>query len=152
MYENELQHHGVKGMKWGVRKATKTNQATDLAQKKTALVKAKKAYNKSYRKADTLRLQAFSLSKKRRQANSDRWDDVFRKAEELATAKAEYKKARLNKNSSVTEISKSQQASRGKKAVKGALIAAGAAHATYTVAATAAMAYSTHRIIKELQK
>lgn len=101
MYENELQHHGVKGMKWGVRKATKNSQTTDLAQKKIALVKARKAYNKSYMKADTRRLQAFSLSKKRRQANSDRWDDVFKKAKELEIAKEEYRQARKKGSAAV---------------------------------------------------
>lgn len=104
---NELQHHGILGMKWGVRrfqnrdgsltpagKKRKRQAYDDLAAKKEAYKSAKKAYNKSYNKADALAIAAFSPIKKHRQANDARWEDAADKATALNKAKSDYKTAK----------------------------------------------------------
>lgn len=112
IYNGELYHHGVKGMKWGVRRfQDKDGDLTPAGKKryaaKAAYKQAKKEYNRAYLKADSKRHQAYSLSAKKRQANSDRWDDAFDKAEKLNAAKAEYKKA---KKAHKKELAKEKQA------------------------------------------
>lgn len=96
----ELYHHGVKGMKWGVRK--KSYISTDdmekaranTKEKKKALKAANREYNKAFNRADSRRLQAFSPIKKRRQENEERWGKVYDTAVAANKAKAEYKAAR----------------------------------------------------------
>ena len=87
----ELYHHGVKGMKWGVRKAR-----SNVADKKAALKTAKKEYNKSFNKAYNRALGAYSPIKKRREENAARWKDVADKAKVLDSAKKDYKTARVD--------------------------------------------------------
>lgn len=84
----ELYHHGVKGMKWGVRKKRVYDE------KKAAYKTAKKEYNQAFRKADNRALAAYSPSKKHRQANDARWENAVNKAEALNKAKKEYKSAK----------------------------------------------------------
>lgn len=87
---NYLQHYGVKGMKWGVRRA----KNPVLSEKKAAYKQAKKDYNKAYNKAYNRAVAAYSPIKKHRQANDARWEDAANKAEKLNTAKTEYKQAK----------------------------------------------------------
>ena len=97
----ELVHYGVKGMKWGVRKAEKEYAKLDKA--KVDYEKAKKAYNKSFNKAYNRSIAAYSPVKKHRDANDKRWKDAANKAEELESAKKAYKdqKKSVRKNTTV---------------------------------------------------
>ena len=88
--EYELYHHGVKGMKWGVRKKTDSNVSSARSAYKTA----KKEYNKSFNRAYNRAAAAYSPIKKHRQANDARWQDAANKAEALNKAKTTYKKAK----------------------------------------------------------
>lgn len=92
MQQNELYHHGVKGMKWGVRKAVTTTSS--VRKKKEAMKTAKKDYNKAYNKAYNRAFAAYSPFKKHRQANDERWEDAANKAEILRKAKSDYKNAK----------------------------------------------------------
>jgi len=84
----ELQHHGVKGMKWGVRKARK--EYRNLAKAKGEYRHAKKAYNRSFDYAYR-RSQSFSLSRTRRAENDAAWKDAERDAKRVKDAKKAYK-------------------------------------------------------------
>lgn len=88
----ELYHHGVKGMKWGVRKARA--KSAELDQKKAAYKSAKKSYNKAFNKASNRAFAAYSPVKKHREANDKRWDDAFKKAEDATRLEIEYKTAK----------------------------------------------------------
>lgn len=101
--DDELMHYGVKGMKWGVRRA-RPQTAVDSA--RANYKTAKKEYNKSFNKAYNRAVAAYSPVKKHRQANDKRWEDAANKAEKLKEAKADYKKAKveqkLNKQAAKT--------------------------------------------------
>lgn len=98
---NELYHYGVKGMKWGVRKAE--NKYKELDNKKASYKKAKTAYKQSFDKAYNRSVMAYSPIKKHRVANEKRWADVSKKAKKLDSAKKEYKsvKKEIRKNTTV---------------------------------------------------
>ena len=99
--EYELVHYGVKGMKWGVRKANKEYAKLDKA--KADYKKAKKAYSKAYNRASSRNLGTFSPIKKHRENSQKRWENAIDKANELNKAKKAYKdqKKEVRKNTSV---------------------------------------------------
>lgn len=105
---DELYHHGVKGMKWGVRK--KTYDTSDVRKRydsaKSDYKEAKKAYNKSYNDAYkySSRHPIGQWTNKKKSTEADRrWDDAFDKAKALDTTKKAYKQA---KNERKHEIDK----------------------------------------------
>lgn len=115
---DELIHHGVKGMKWGVRKKLpESNIARDVRTTKQRYKDAKRAYNKSFNKAYNKAAVAYSPFKKHRQANDARWEDAANKADRLNSAKAAYKKSKKARrqliNSTHTKLEKA--ASLGEK-------------------------------------
>lgn len=92
--ENYLEHHGVKGQKWGVRRyqnedGTRTPAGkkheralagNDSSSKSNARVdyrNAKKDFNKSYYDWYTKNYQAYSLNKNKRQANQERYEKAL---------------------------------------------------------------------------
>ena len=105
VYGDELMHYGVKGMKWGRRKAP-----TSVGNAKAAYKSAKKAYNKSFNKAYNYsgRHAIGQYINKDKRAESDRrWNDAANKAAALRTAKANYKKTKADyKRSKVADYDK----------------------------------------------
>lgn len=85
----ELMHYGVKGMKWGVRRARK--EYKNLAVVKGEYKHAKKAYDRSFSYAYNNSKDAYSPSRVRRAQNNARWADVNRDAERMKAAKKVYK-------------------------------------------------------------
>lgn len=126
MYEdnNYLAHYGVKGMKWGVRRA----KDPVLGEKKAAYKQAKKDYNKSYSEAykySSRHPVGQWASKKKSAEAGRRWEDAIDKAGKLNTAKSEYKQAK--KDARNTPEAKAAR----KKALKVGAAVAGTALAAY---------------------
>lgn len=101
----ELQHHGVKGMKWGVRK--KTDTRSDLRKRyDSARAKDRAAageYSKSFNKAYDRAIDAYSPFKSRRAANNARWLDVGDKAKALSEARDEYKTVKAERKQAIKD-------------------------------------------------
>ena len=85
----ELYHHGVKGMKWGVRKKTYDT----AVEKRKAYQQANKEYNKAFNKAYRKTLGSLSPIKKHRVASKNRWDEANEKVKVLDKARKEFKDA-----------------------------------------------------------
>lgn len=120
--EFELQHHGVKGMKWGVRKARK--EYADLDRAKGIYKNAKKSYNRQVNYAGS-KAKGFSLSRARRAEKDAAWNDVKAHKERLDKTKEQYKaqKKAVKENAPVAA-----KLERGAKAVgKGLAVAGGIA-------------------------
>lgn len=112
-----LAHYGVKGMKWGVRKAQK--EYAELDRRKAAYKKAKKAYNKAYNQAAGIRnYGSFSPIKKHRVASQKRWEKALDKGQALNEAKKAYKDQKKNVHKNTTL---GQKIGRGAKAIGPAL-------------------------------
>lgn len=116
MYENNnyLAHHGVKGMKWGVRRA----KDPVLVEKKAAYKQAKKEYDESYSKAYkySSRHPVGQWASKKKSAEADRrWKDAIDKAGKLNTAKSEYKQAKKDAKNIVKTANKTTNTSNNKK-------------------------------------
>ena len=115
---DELYHFGVKGMKWGHRKSLPTSSLRNQVESaKTTYKNAKKAYNKSFNDAYKHRAEAYSFSKERRKANDARWAKTQVDANKLNSAKADYKKAKLERKQKIKNTYKSlnKSASLGEK-------------------------------------
>lgn len=96
MYENELYHHGVKGMRWGHRKAQPVSGSRGRMQSAKADYKsAKKAYNKSFNKAYNYSgrhpISQFAGSKKVKAESDARWNQAYKDAERMNSTKSKYK-------------------------------------------------------------
>lgn len=115
---DELYHFGVKGMKWGHRKSLPTSSLRNQVDSaKTTYKNAKKAYNKSFNDAYKHRAEAYSFSKERRKANDARWAKNYVDANKLDSAKADYKKAKIERKQKIKNTYKSlnKSASLGEK-------------------------------------
>ena len=99
--EFELQHYGVKGMKWGHRKAREEYKKLDTL--KGQYKHAKKAYDRSWNYA-TGQSQSFSPSRVRRAQNDAAWNDAHRDAKRAKSTKEAYKaqKKAVRKNAPVS--------------------------------------------------
>lgn len=104
---DELTHHGVKGMKWGVRKKRpESSIKSNVRMTKQRYKDAKKAYNKSYNKAYNRAAAAYSPFKKHRLANDARWEDATNKANKLNTAQLEYRSAKRARKEAILSTHK----------------------------------------------
>lgn len=110
--EFELQHYGVKGMKWGVRKAREEYKKLDQA--KGQYKHAKKAYDRSFSYYYKNSKQGLSLNRAKRVENNERFKDSMRDAKRLNETKKAYKeqKKAVRKNAPVAA-----KLERGAKAV-----------------------------------
>ena len=88
MESTELMHYGVKGMKWGVRKARQEYKKLDTA--KGQYKHAKKAYDRSFNYASS-RTTGYRLSTAKRAENDAAWNDARRDAKRVTETKAAYK-------------------------------------------------------------
>ena len=70
----------------------KTAQKIAKKTNKDSYKEAKKDYNDAFNDAYSHRLQAFSLSKKKRAAEGERWAKAYDMAEKLSEAKIDYKR------------------------------------------------------------
>lgn len=124
-YPYYLMHYGVKGMKWGVRKQRTYDTSTAYGRMKTAKQQYKsdkKAYNKSFNKA-YYHNHAYSLSKKKRQASADRWNDAIDKSRTLNSSKKAYKSAKKEYKDYKRNLNKGKSSNAKELAVTGVALA-----------------------------
>ena len=156
-YPDYLMHYGVPGMKWGVRKQRTYDTSTAYGRMKTAKQQYKsdkKAYNKSFNKA-YYHNHAYSLSKKKRQASADRWNDAIDKARSLNSSKKAYKSAKKEYKNSMSEADKKARRRRNAKiaaGVAGVALAAYGAHKIYTGSLNNRAAEKAEQLLKDNAK
>lgn len=144
-YTDELYHHGIKGMKWGVRK----KRPASLTKAKSNYKSAQDEYVKSFNKAYGKSLAAYSPLKKHRQNNAKRWEDKkikdsrkedVKNVRKLSDADLKKKVERLSMEKKLKNLT-SDDVSPGKKFVSGVMSSSGKKVATAFV--TGAALYGT---------
>ena len=113
MTKNELYHHGIKGQKWGERRwqnedGSLTSAGREhygygearsrVASAKAAYKSANREYSKSYDKAVNLGQYVRGLTKKGREENKKRYEDLYSKAQAAEKARLNYKQAKKDYN------------------------------------------------------
>lgn len=100
--DDYLEHFGVKGMKWGVRKQKVLNAKSEYK-------KARKAYNKSYNKAynySANHLYSQFATKKGKAESENRWDQAISDANRYNSAKSAYKSAKRERKNAIKDTYK----------------------------------------------
>lgn len=105
-----LMHYGIKGMKWGVRRAQSQLAVSNTRKKfdstKADYKSAKKAYAKAYNKAYNYSyvhpITQFTSKKRSAEANR-RWDDAVTKAENIQNTKKAYKQAKAERKQAIKD-------------------------------------------------
>lgn len=116
-HENdELYHYGIKGMKWGVRKAQPKLATSEIRGKydsaKADYKSAKKSYSKAYDKAYnySARHPIGQFVNKKKAAESDRrWDDAYDKANSVEKARLNYKQAKTERKQAINDTYRDMQ-------------------------------------------
>ena len=101
--EDYLEHFGVKGMKWGVRKQKVLNAKSEYK-------KARKAYNKSYNKAYNYSANhpySQFVTKKGRAESENRREQASSDADRYNSAKSAYKSAKRERKNAIKDTYKS---------------------------------------------
>jgi hypothetical protein len=115
--DGELYHYGVKGMRWGHRKASQPQLSTSRIREKYDSAKsdyknAKKEYNRAFNKSYnyTNRHPIGQFVSKKISAESDkRWEDAVNKADNLRTKKSEYKQIKSERKKAIKSTYKDMQ-------------------------------------------
>ena len=100
MYNGELYHYGVKGMKWGHRKRIDT----PVGQARATYKQAKKDYNKSFNTAYkySRRHPISQFTNAKRKVESDTlYTDAYNKAVDYNKAKTAYKQAKKDRKAAI---------------------------------------------------
>ena len=101
--EDYLEHFGVKGMKWGVRKQKVLNAKSEYK-------KARKAYNKSFNKAYNYSgnhpISQF-VTKKGKAKSENAWNQASSDADRYNSAKSAYKSAKQERKKAIKDTYKS---------------------------------------------
>lgn len=154
-YNDELYHFGVKGMRWGHRKAQYNTSNGNVASAKVRMKNAKqayktanKAYGKSFNKAARYSSNHFITQNfgKGKQKSNALWNDAYDKGSAADKAKAAYKQSKKDykaekKAAANTPEAKAARKEKMKKAAK-----VGAA-----VAGTALAAYGAYKVSKAIK-
>lgn len=104
--DDYLQHYGVPGMKWGVRRRTQlptSNIRNRYDAAKANYKSAKKVYKKSFNEAYDKSMAAWSPSKKHRQENDARWEKAIKDADKANKAQNSYKKAKQERKYAINK-------------------------------------------------
>lgn len=126
--KDELYHYGVKGMKWGHRKAHYTSEAGQrYADAKAKYKSAKKAYSKSFDSAYGYSQRHYIgqfINKKTKAESDRRWNDAYKKVKASDKAKKKYKDAKKEYKQSDEYKVKREKALKVGAAVAGTALAA----------------------------
>ena len=99
-YPDYMYHHGVKGMKWGVRKRTTTGNSaantaySNMRSTKNAYKSANKQYKKDFNKAWGYSSRSPHVTKKGKAKESSLWETANKSAAKVGFTKKAYKSSK----------------------------------------------------------